>query len=79
MAHHQTFTPEEFAGLLEYSCSIPTGTTIGKVWKCNKNAFRGERRPDWWIGRYAESQRPGRVRIIWRKAQPFEVVPARST
>jgi hypothetical protein len=37
-------TRAEFARLGEYSCSIPTGVTIGKRWKRNLNA-RGRHRP----------------------------------
>lgn len=62
-------TRKEFDELLDYSCSLPTGTTIGKRWKRNNNAYRrplcshlhvfdGTREPDfqgpdWWMGEYA--------------------------
>lgn len=32
----------ELESMGEYSCSIPTGTTIGKKWKCNRNAYRSQ-------------------------------------
>lgn len=32
-------TQQQFDRLPEYSCSLPTGTTIGKQWKANKTAF----------------------------------------
>lgn len=32
-------TRREFDGLLEYSSSLPTGTTIGKRWRRNDLAF----------------------------------------
>lgn len=33
-------TQKEFDGLLEYSTSIPTGTTIGKKWKRHRYYFK---------------------------------------
>jgi len=33
-------TPREFDELLEYSTTLPTGTTIGKRWKRNQNMMR---------------------------------------
>lgn len=54
---------EEFHQLLEYSASLPTGTTIGKKWRCR----RGGR---WWLGTYVEEADPkfkklGYVGIRW--------------
>jgi hypothetical protein len=74
-------TRKEFAALLEYSTSIPTGTTIGKRWRCNKAVTRvhdgthdefGRVCDDWWMGEYVEeTQEPwkmkGYVGIKWRK------------
>lgn len=40
----------EFEGLLEYSSSIPTGQTKGKVWK--RHMANG----DWWLGEYGETE-----------------------
>lgn len=37
-------TAREFKDLLEYSCSVPTGTTTGKMWKCH-NGIHDEQ---WW-------------------------------
>ena len=34
-------TQKELKTLLEYSCSLPTGTIIGKCWRRNKNFFTG--------------------------------------
>ena len=52
-----------FRRLLEYSCSIPTGTTIGKWWK--REQPRGSGR--WLLGCFGPSRRPDRVRIHWRR------------
>lgn len=60
-----SLSQKEFDALPEYSCTLPTGTTIGKRWK------RGwpyqEPRTDWYLGEYAKSALPGMVDIIWRK------------
>ena len=47
----------------EYSCSIPTGTTAWKMWKCNMNAYpnpglsgKPAREPRWVIGQYGEPE-----------------------
>ena len=76
-----TLTRREFGELGEYSCSLPTGTTIGKRWRRNVNAYRvgpvvhldfwngtpvREELPDeWWMGEYVESKEPGMVGINW--------------
>jgi hypothetical protein len=62
-------TKREFDELGEYSCSLPTGTTVGRRWKRDMNAYRqptcfflhvcdGRPEPsfrgeDWWMGEYA--------------------------
>lgn len=33
-------TRAELEQLAEYSCSIPTGTSLGKRWRCNRDAYR---------------------------------------
>lgn len=58
----------------EYSCSLPTGTTIGKIWARNNNAFRpspdGKKlKPDWWLGQYVDDPNPKQVGIVWRKIE----------
>jgi len=56
---------EELDKLLEYSTSIPTGTTIGKKWKCRRPAY-GE--PfNWFTGEYVPDPDPKMVGIKWRK------------
>lgn len=61
-------TPAEFHALLEYSCSLPTGTTPGKRWKRLDGAYdRRCTRPRWMIGEYDPDCPPDatRIRIIW--------------
>ena len=63
-----------FDKLLEYSCSLPTGTALGKVWKCRR-PYKGDN-PIWYLGRYVEHQDPLLVAIEWRLVEistPFEV------
>lgn len=55
----------EFDGLLEYSTTMPTGTTIGKVWK--REMPRGAKMPDWWLGEYYDIHSEISVGIRWRK------------
>lgn len=59
-------TQEQFDKLSEYSCSIPTGTTIGKRWK------RGEPycgpRTHWYMGEYQQHPtNPNLVLIVWKE------------
>lgn len=69
-------------GLPEYSLTLPTGTTIGKRWKRDNNAFKRPVRveilgllfvlpwpPEWWIGEYVEHADPKRVGIKWTKVE----------
>lgn len=57
-----------FDELGEYSFSLPTGTIVGKRWKCNRDWYTPGAE-DWVMGEYAECDPPDpkRVRIIWRK------------
>ena len=59
----------ELFALLEYSCSLPTGTTIGKQWRCDVHAYRKKAIPkdqhEWQIGEYTEDTDPGMVGIRW--------------
>lgn len=45
-------TPEEFEALPEYSCSIPTGKTVGKRWKCKVDYYDAS--AGWLLREYAE-------------------------
>lgn len=73
-------TREEFDALGEYSCSLPTGTTIGKRWKKNADAYQGEHSvisaaaeritgipANWYMGEYVDDPNPKLVGIKWRK------------
>lgn len=54
----EEITQEEFDKLLEYSSSLPTGTTIGKRWK--------RKCPDGWlIGKYVPCDEEGMIGIEW--------------
>jgi len=66
MQNHETIaiTTKEFDDLLEYSASLPTGTTIGKRWK----AHRVHDGLDYWLmGEYTPHLDPEMVGIKWRK------------
>lgn len=69
-----TMTPEEFKNLPEYSCTIPTGTTVGKRWRCNQ-AFGTGRKPqwnDWYMGEYVKHPDPKMVGIEWSRIRVLE-------
>lgn len=51
---------EEFAALLEYSCSVPTGVTIGKRWKARRDDA-------WYLGEYVQGSKRDTARIRWRR------------
>lgn len=59
----------ELFTIREYSCSIPTGTVIGKRWRRDVHAFRRRATPvdrhEWQIGEYIEHSDPGKVGIKW--------------
>lgn len=55
---------EAFSALPDYSCSIPTGKTIGKRWKRRRD-YTDESK-GWLLGEYAEDPDPEFVRIKWR-------------
>lgn len=76
-------TPKEFAALLEYSTTLPTGPEVGFRWKRDINArryprcghlhvFDGTRQPDfigpeWWMGEAVPDPDPKFVCIVWRR------------
>lgn len=63
-------TREELDALLEYSHSLPTGTTIGKRWRRRVPAeLFGV---DWFVGQFIPSELAGTVGIRWT---PAEVLP----
>jgi hypothetical protein len=57
--------------LPEYSTSLPTGTTIGKRWKADKNARRHPEdrtpKPDWMLAEYYDINDVNKVGIRWTK------------
>lgn len=59
-----TLTQREFDELLEYSASLPTGTTVGKRWK--RQVFSGPHAGDWRMGEYVEDPDPDMVGVKWR-------------
>lgn len=64
-------TPKQFEQLKEYSTSVPTGTTIGKVWKRRWPPFYAPDfpDPDWYLGEYVPDPqgRDGITGIVWRE------------
>lgn len=63
--------PWELESMDEYSCSVPSGTTLWKMWKRNRNAYRrtypGEEPypPSWMVGQYIPHKDPEYVGIRW--------------
>lgn len=74
MAGTIILTKKEFDALPEYSCSLPTGTTIGKKWKKNIHAFdprchdprTGNTIDDWYLCEYVEHSDPTKVGIVYK-------------
>jgi hypothetical protein len=69
-------TRAELEALGEYSCSLPTLTTIGKRWARNETAFNQMwgRPPEperWVMGEYVDIGDPDKVGIRWT---PIEIV-----
>lgn len=78
IAHLQVteVTAQELADLPEYSCSIPTGTTIGKRWKKDLRAYdrnpvavteRAVLGPEWVMGEYVDDPDPELIGIRWTR------------
>jgi hypothetical protein len=49
----------------EYSCTLPTATTIGKVWKRRVPEDALPNDAKWHVGMYVEHSDPKRVKILW--------------
>lgn len=63
-----TITQREFDELPEYSCTIPTGTTIGKKWKRRHPYGAPKGQPGiWMVGQYYDIGDPNNVGIRWLK------------
>lgn len=54
-------TTDEFEALLEYSTTLPTGTTVGKSWK--RRMIIGPFRGAWWACEYVEHEDPRLIGI----------------
>lgn len=56
----------DFEALAEYSCTLPTGTTIGKRWKC-RLPYRETPgvAPTWYLGEYYDIGDPTEVGVRW--------------
>lgn len=65
-------TKRELRKLLEYSTTLPTGTTIGKRWKRNLNWSDSSAEPEWILGEYIPDPNgvPGMVGTRW---SPIEI------
>lgn len=61
-------TMAEFNALLEYSTTLPTGQTEGKVWKRQSNIGACQRKPKtppkWLLGEYGKVA-DGHIAIHW--------------
>ena len=65
-------TRREFDKLPEYSCSIPTGTTIGKRWKRSDTFTLGrprDRELVWHMGEYIDHPDPELIGIRWKRIE----------
>lgn len=76
-------TRDELFELPEYSCSLPTGTIIGKRWRRDVHAYREPPVPaeqhEWQIGEYVEHPDPELVGIVWTWAVDEDHEPHRGT
>lgn len=66
-------TKKQFDELDEYSCSIPTGTTIGKRWKRSNSYSDPKGELKWWMGEYVKQKIPF-VGIVWKRIFVREVL-----
>lgn len=65
-----TLTARQFDELPEYSCSFPTGTTIGKRWKRKKNYC--DESEGWIVGEYYDIGNQTEVGIRWYDVKVIE-------
>lgn len=56
-------TKAEMKALLDYSTTLPTGTTVGKQWRRRDR----ESTSGWTMGEYLDHPDPNKVRIRWRE------------
>lgn len=57
---------EEFRELPEYSCTNPTGTTVGKIWKAKRCG-------EWFLREYVEL--PNEPDMIGINTYPISIIP----
>ena len=58
----------ELASMSEYSCSIPSGTVLWKMWSRNNTAYGPKgAAPEWLVGQYIPCKKNDRVGIRWFK------------
>lgn len=74
-------TQADFNALLNYSGSLPTGTTPGKIWRRAAHYFHQEPNDEWFLGHYGQPypddhEFAGQIPITW-KPLVIEGVPAR--
>jgi hypothetical protein len=62
-----TIPLEHLEDLDDYSCTVPSGTVIGKVWRRHEPYSRSTGNGAWWLGEYAKCADPEMVTIIWRE------------
>lgn len=80
---HLRITYQEAKSLPEYSCSHPTGTTIGKRWRRHNGSYdrdwiRAGGKPYWLICEYAECDPPREDRVAIKMYRPLIRVKANS-
>ena len=74
----EVITLEALEALLEYSCSLPTGTTIGKRWRRSTKfgqSLAAARFTEWMIGTYVEHLDDTKVGIVWTWGQANRIEP----
>lgn len=62
-----TMTPVELNALPEYSCSLPTGTTIGKRWRKRIPYYTNQPLQCWLVAEYVDHPDPNLTGIKWRQ------------
>jgi hypothetical protein len=62
---HAIMSQKDFDALPEYSCSLPTGTFIGKRWR-RREPYTSTP-THWFLGEFIEINDPENVGIRWRE------------
>lgn len=69
-AEDAVMTKADFEKLNEYSCSVPSGAPVGKIWKCRRPFRSKPGDASWWLGEYwddGQIEATGSVPIRWRR------------